>query len=145
MKKIKLRLTGVGSVLTQAAEKKLEKGEDYQIPTCENGKTADWYDDMNIPLPDSLVEKLKKQDKGIKLEDEDFEEVYSDVSVYQEDILLMVSDEDLTTIFLRDSDITLTVLETCEDIDSYIEYMSLNSFQRVWLAVSNLFSRKNKQ
>jgi hypothetical protein len=99
---------------------------------------------MNIPLPDSLVEKLKKQDKGVKLEDEDFEEVYSDVSLYQEDILLMVSDEDATTIFLRDSDITLTVLETCDMIDDYINYQNRSWVGRIIDFLSVFFSRKNK-
>lgn len=148
MKKIKLSLTGCGSVLTEAAEKKLETQEDYQIPTCDNGKNADWYDDMNIPLPDSLVKKIKQQETGVELKDEDFEEVYSDVSLYESDILLMIEDEDLTTIFLRNSDIRLTVLETVEDIDDYISYLSLNSFQRWWLGFKisflNFFRGKNK-
>ena len=63
MKRIKLRLTGVSDVITEAAEKKLEKGETYQVPTCNNGKTAEFYDDIGIPLPPDLVEKLKKQEK----------------------------------------------------------------------------------
>lgn len=133
MKRLKLHLTGVGETLTQAAEKKLETQEDYQIPTCDNGKNADWYDTMNIPLPESLIKKIKQQEKGVELKEEDFEEVYSDVSLYESDILLMVSDEDLTTIFLRDSDIRLTVLETVVEIDDYISYLSLNSFQKWWL------------
>lgn len=133
MKKIKLSLTGVGSILTEAAEKKLETQEDYQVPKCNNGYTVEFYDDLGVDIPAELEEKLKQQDKGIELEDQDFQEVYSDVSVYEEDILLMVSDEDLTTIFLRNSDIRLTVLETVEEIDDYISYLSLNSFHRWWL------------
>jgi hypothetical protein len=148
MKKIKLHLTGCGTVLTEAAEKKLETGEDYQIPTCSNGKTSEFYDDIGIPLPEDLVEKLKKQDKGVELEDQDFEEIYSDVSIYAEDIILMVEDEGLTTLFVRNSDLKVTVLETVNQIDEYIEYMSLNSFQKAWMglkiSVFNLFLRKNK-
>ncbi len=148
MKKIKLNLTAVGSVLTEAAENKLETGEEYQVPTCKNGLTEEQYIDLGVKLPEDLIKKIKQQEKGIELEDQDFEEVYSDVSVYAEDILLMVSDEDLTTIFLRDSDIRVTVLETVEEIDSFIEYLSLNSFQRWWLGFKisflNFFRGKNK-
>lgn len=133
MKRIKLSLTGVGETLTQAAEKKLETGEDYQVPTCKNGLTEEQYIDLGVKLPEDLIKKIKQQEEGVKLEDEDFEEVYSDVSLYAEDILLMVEDEHLTTIFLRNSDIRLTVLETVEEIDSFIDYLSLSSFQRWWL------------
>lgn len=149
MKKIKLRLTGVGSILTEAAEKKLEASEDYQVPKCNNGYTVEFYDDLGVNIPPELEAKLKQQDKGVELEDQDFEEVYSDVSIYAEDILLMVEDEDLTTIFLRNSDIRLTVLETVEEIDGYIDYLSLSSFQRWWVGfkmdVSNLFRGKKQQ
>lgn len=142
MKKIKLHLTGVGSVLTQDAEKKLETGEDYQVPTCKNGLTEEQYIDLGVKLPEDLVEKLKKQDKGIKLEDRDFEEVYSDVSVYESDILLMISDEEATTIFLRDSNVTLTVLETCDEIDDYIEYQNKSWIEKVISILLLFFSRK---
>lgn len=102
---------------------------------------------MNIPLPTSLVEKLKQQDKWVKLEDEDFEEVYSDVYIYNTDILFKVTDEEVTTIFVKGG-YTIQVLETCDEIYDYEEYMSLNSFQKAWMefkiAVSNLFLRKNK-
>jgi hypothetical protein len=137
MKKIKLRLTGVGSVLTEAAEKKLEASEENVLqPTCDNGRTMEDYENLNFPqdkIPKELIQRQKEYELGVKLEDQDFEEIYSDVSIYAEDILLMVEDEDLTTIFLRNSDIRLTVLETVEEIDSFIEYLSLNSFLRWWL------------
>lgn len=124
MKNIRLHLTGIGETLTQEAEKKLEKENNYQIPKCDNGYTVEFYDDLGLDLPPELTKKLKNQDEGMKLEDEDFEPIYSDVSVYSDDILLMVSDEELTTIFLRDSNITLTVLETVDQINGYIDYIN---------------------
>lgn len=133
MKKIKLHLTGCGTVLTEAAEKKLETGEDYQVPTCKNGLTEEQYIDLGVKLPEDLVEKIKQQEESVKLEDQDFEEVYSDISLYAEDILLMVQDEDLTTIFLRELDVRFTVLETIEEIESFIDYLSLSTFQKWWL------------
>lgn len=137
MKRIKLHLTGVGETLTQAAEKKLDVAEENILqPTCDNGRTMEDYENLNFPqdkIPKELIQRQKEYESGVRLEDEDFEPVYSDVSLYESDILLMVEDEDLTTIFLRDSGIKLTVLETVEEIDDYINYLSLSSFQKWWL------------
>ena len=147
MKRIKLHLTGVASVITEAAEKRLEKEEDYQIPTCDNGKNADWYDDMSIPLPESLVKKIKQQERGVELKDEDFEEQYSDISIYEDEIVFKMTDSKGTTIFVRGG-YTLEVLETVDEIDDYIHYLSLNSFQRWWLGFKisflSFFRGKNK-
>lgn len=148
MKRIRLQLTGVGSVLTELAEKKIEKGENYQVPTCSNGKTVEFYDNIGIPIPSKLVEKLKKQDKGIKLklEDEDFEDVYSDVSIYEEDILFKITDDEgITTLFLRDSNITLTVLETCNMIDDFIDYQNKSWIGKVISFLSLFFSRNKEE
>lgn len=130
MKKVKLRLTGCGTVLTQAAEKKIEEKEDYQIPKCNNGRTVQFYDDLGMDIPPELEEKLKQQDKGVKLEEEDFEEVYSDVSIYNTDILFKVTDEEVTTIFVKGG-YTIQVLETCDEIDHYEEFMSRNWFEKI--------------
>lgn len=143
MKRIKLRLTGVASVVTEAAEKKLEQGDSYQIPVCSNGKNAEFYDDIGIPLPPDLVEKLKKQEKGIELKEEDFEEEYSDVSLYEDDIVFMVSDIESTTIFVKGG-YTLQVIETVDEIDAFVDYMSRNGLEKIRDYFLFLFRRKNK-
>lgn len=147
MKRIKLRLTGVADVITEAAEKKLEKEETYQVPTCKNGLTEEQYLDMAVPLPADLVEKLKKQERGIELSSEDFEEEYSDISIYDDEILFKVTDSEGTVLFIKGG-YNLQVLETVDEIEAYIDYMSLNSFEKAWIGlkitISNLFRRKNK-
>lgn len=129
MKRIRLSLTGIGEVLTEAAEKKLEKGESYQIPTCSNGKTAEWYEDMAIPIPSDLEAKLKQKDRGVELEDDDYEAVTSDIILYEDQIKVMVTDEDFTTIFLNDG-LTITVLETSEEIDYYLDFLHRTWFEK---------------
>lgn len=143
MKKIKLRLTGVGETLTQAAEKKLEQSEDYQVPTCKNGLTEEQYIDLGVKLPEDLVQKLKEQDKGVELEDQDFEEIYSDISIYNTDILFKVSDEEVTTIFVKGG-YTLSVLETCDEIDEYEELMSRNWLEKIRDYFLFFFRRKKE-
>lgn len=144
MRRIKLHLTGCGTVLTEIAEKKIESEEDYQIPKCNNGYTVDFYDDLGVNIPPELEEKLKKQDKGVKLEEEDFEKIYSNVSIYNTDILFKVTDEDITTIFVKGG-YTLTVLETCDEIDDYEEYMNRNLLEKIRDFFLFIFSRKKKQ
>jgi hypothetical protein len=144
MKRVRLHLTGIAEVITEAAEKKLEKADNYQIPVCSNGKNANFYDDIGIPLPLDLVEKLKNQDKGIELNSEDFEEAYSDISIFDDDILFKVTDLEGTVLFVKGG-YTLTVLETVDEIDSYIDYMSRNWLEKIRDYVLFFFCRKNKE
>ena len=144
MKRIRLHLTGYGDVLTEDAEKKLEKGDSYKIPTCDNGKTFDWYEDMAIPIPPELEERLKVKDVGIKLLDEDFEEVYSDVSLYEDDIVFKVSDSEGTTIFVKGG-YTISVLESVDEIDAYVDYMNRNWLEKIRDYFLSLFRRKNNR
>lgn len=123
-------LTGFGEILKESAEKKLEQGNSSKTPTCDNGKTAEWYEDMALPIPRELEERLDKQDGVIQLEDEDFEEIYTEIMVYSEDIKLAVTDRGLTTVFLKD-DLTITVIETAEEIDDYLSYLEMNWFDRL--------------
>lgn len=141
MKRVRLSLTGIGEVLKESAEKKLEQEEkSYQTPTCSNGKTAEFYDDIGIPLPQDLVDKLKEQNKNIELEDDDFEMVTSDIVIYESEIKLMVTDDNFTTIFLKDG-LTITVLETSEEIDYYIDFMERTWFDKFKDSISLFFRR----
>jgi len=129
MKRYRILLTGVGSQLTELAEKKLDEKESYKIPTCSNGKTASWYEDIGIPIPSDLAQKLKEQEQGVELDDEDYEEVHSDIMVYTDEIKLIVSDYEGTTIFLKD-DLRITVLESVEDIDLYLDFIERSWFTK---------------
>jgi hypothetical protein len=124
MKRIRLSLTGIGEVLKESAEKRLEEQESYQIPTCSNGKTEEFYQDIGIPIPPDLEEKLKIQDKGIKFEDDDFEDVYSDISIYEDEIVLKITADDITTLYIRGG-YTVDVLESVDEIDSFVDFMNL--------------------
>ena len=138
MKRIKLHLTGVASVITEAAEKRLETNDNYQIPTCKNGLTEEQYRDLGVKLPEDLVEKIKQQEEGLPLEDEDFEEQYSHISLYEDEIVFKVTDSEGTTIFVKGG-YTLEVLETVDEIDSYIDYQNLNCIEKLILYIKMKF------
>lgn len=111
MKRQRLLLTGLGAVLTEEAKKKLEEVE-------EDSLSAEQRENLGLPA-------LKEQE--VALEDEDYEDVYSEVMVYVDQIQLMSGDVDATVIFLKDG-ITVTVTETVEEIYNYIDYL-----ERDWL------------
>ena len=111
MKRQKLLLTGLGAVLTEEAKKKLEEVE-------EDSLSAEQRENLGLPA-------LKEQE--VALEDEDYEDVYSEVLVYVDQIQLMSGDVDATIIFLKDG-ITVTVTESVDEIYSYIDYL-----ERGWL------------
>jgi hypothetical protein len=140
MRRKRILLTGVGEQLTESAEKKLEQKESYQTPTCSNGKTSQWYEDIGIPIPPDLVQKLKEQDQGIELEDEDYEEVHSEIMVYIDQIKFIVSDDEATTIFLKD-DLRITVLETVEDIDFFLDYLERSEITKLKDLFSMFFAK----
>ena len=113
MKRQRLLLTGLGAVLTEEAKKKLEDIE-------EDSLSAEQRENLGLPA-------LKEQEAA--LEDEDYEEVYSEVMVYVDQIQLMSGDVDATVIFLKDG-ITVTVTETVEEIYNYIDYLERGWFER---------------
>lgn len=140
MKRIRLSLTGVAEVVTEAAEKKLEK--ENSVPRCDAGHTREFYEDLNVP-EHKLPKELLEREKGVELEDEDFEQVTSDIVVYESEIKLMVTDDEFTTIFLQDG-LTITVLETSEEIDYYLDYMERNWFEKIRDSVLAFFRRIKK-
>ena len=109
MKRQRLLLTGLGAVLTEEAKKKLEDIE-------EDSLSAEQRENLGLPA-------LKEQEVAL----EDYEDVYSEVMVYVDQIQLMSGDVDATVIFLKDG-ITVTVTETVEEIYNYIDYL-----ERGWL------------
>lgn len=145
-KRLRLNLTGIGEILTESAEKKIEQAEDNVLePTCENGKTLSWYEDMAIKPPKDLENKIKEFEQGVKLEDEDFEEVISDVIVYEDQIKLILEDSttDTTTLFLKDG-LTVRVLESALEINSYIDYIQMSWIEKKISVLLSFFRRKNK-
>lgn len=140
MNRKRILLTGIGSQLTESAEKKLDEKESYKTPTCSNGKTSEWYEDIGIPIPKDLEQKLKEQDQGVELDDEDYEEVHSEVMVYLDQIKLMVEDDEVTTIFLE-GDLRITVLETVEEIDFYLDFIERSEFAKLKDLLSMFFAK----
>jgi len=147
MKRQKLLLTGLGETLTKEAQEKLNKETQgvstIEDLTCENGRTREQYENLGMRVPDDLIEKEKNFEVGIKIEDEDYEEVYSEVLVFVDQIRLIVEDDVSTVLFLNDG-LTVNVVETRDEIFSYIEYLERGWFDRFKDSVSNFFREIKK-
>jgi hypothetical protein len=147
--RIRLCLTGVLEKLTDEAEKKLDTYEETILePTCENGRTVEDYKNLGFPddkIPKDLLKKQKDFELGIKLKDEDYEEVLSDVVLYEDEIVLMAEDvETNSTVIHLKNLLTVRVLEKPFEIDAVIDYMKMNWFNKKYLLLIN-FLRKNNE
>ena len=124
MKRIRLKLTGLGEVLTKDAQDKLDSMDDGILePTCEDGRTLQEYLDLGFPqdkIPKDLLEKQKKFEEGIELEDEDYELLEYPVRLYEDEIVGYVRSEDVTMMFTK-TGLTFSVKETVEEIDELID------------------------
>ena len=140
MKRKRLFLTGFGEILKESAEKRLENQENA-VPRCDAGHTREFYEDLNVG-EDRIPQELKDREKALEVEDEDFEEIYTEIMVYLDDIKLAVTDRGLTTVFLKD-DLTITVTETADEIDSFIDFLEMTWVDRLRLDF-NIFCGKIK-
>ena len=123
MKRKRLKLTGRGEVLTKEAQKKLDEDRGvmlFEDLTCDAGRTREQYEALGMKIPKDLIEKEKDFEKGISLEDEDFEIFEYPCRVYEDEIVGYVRTEEDTVIFTK-TGLTFTVKETVEEIDELID------------------------
>lgn len=145
-KRIRLNLTGVGSVIVDQ-----EKETTKIIPRCDNGLTIEQYEDLNIPY-DKIPQELKDRKKVFDDEELETEEVYSDIIIFYDQIKLVIQDDEgYTTIFLEDG-LMVEVLETALEIDNYMDYIQMNWFEKLklsflsfWRKIKWRMSKENKQ
>ncbi len=123
MKRVKIKLTGIGEVLTKEAEEKLERGVDsavFEDLTCGDGRTRTDYENLGMKVPEDLIQKEKEFNNGIILEDEDFEDLEYPVRLYEDEIVGYVRPEEVTIIYTK-TGLIFSVKETVEEIDELIE------------------------
>lgn len=120
----RLKLTGLGEVLTKDAQDKLDNMDDGILePTCEYGRTVQEYIDLGFPqdkIPKNLLEKQKAFEEGIELGEEDCEMLEYPVRLYEDEIVGYVRSEEITRIFTK-TGLTFSVKETVEEIDELID------------------------
>ena len=121
--RLRLHLTGVGSVVVDKEDKS------DGIPRCNNGHTREFYEDLGLS-EDKIPQEIKDKEKSQDDEELEVEEVYSDIVIFYDQIKLIVEDDEgYTVIFLEDG-LTVEVLETALEIDSYIDYIQMSWLEK---------------
>jgi hypothetical protein len=138
-------LTGVGEVLKKEVEEKLDtlEEESDENVKCDNGNTKAFYDELGVDLPEDLVEKLEARNKSFSFGDDDYEEVYSDVLIYEDDIKFVLTGETGTIVYLK-GNIRIGVLETVEEIDDYLSYYHMSFLEKLLQNIKYMFSKKEE-
>lgn len=127
--RIRLRLTGISKKLTEEAEKRLDESQESILePVCDSGHSLEYYETIGFPqhkIPKELIERQKDFELGIELNDEDYEEVISQVVLYEDEISLITEDvENNNTILYLRNLIKLSVKEKPFEIDELIEKLN---------------------
>lgn len=79
----------------------------------EYGRTAEWYEEAGMPVPDDLLEQ---QDEQEEITEEDWDRFTADCYIDPTQIVLMVDNHDEgSTIYFKDK-FDITVEETVEEI-----------------------------
>lgn len=122
--RLRLRLTGIGEILTKEAQEKLDSVSEgvstIEDITCDNGRTREQYESLGIGVPEDLIEKEKAFKNGFELDDEDYEELEYPCRIYEDEIVGYIKSDENTIIFTK-TGLTFTVKETVEEIDKLID------------------------
>lgn len=122
-----IRLTRISRVLTKEAQKRLEEFEKKFLkdqksePTDSNGKTAKWYEDMNMPIPEEL-QKVGPESQII-FEEKDYTKEESELLCNVTEVKYFDRGEE-GTLVLFDNKAVLIVKENIEEI--YTKINKLN-------------------
>lgn len=142
----RLFLTAIKRVLNEDAQKRLDAfdDEDYdEEPRDEHGRTAEFYTDLNLPIPESLK---NKQSDFIKFDlEKDYDTYEIDVIVNMNDFVMVVDDEEFgSTVYLSNGN-NIQILEDSADINAQIWWNTRSRWQRFkdWVeGIYNIIKKK---
>ena len=146
----RLFLTAIKRVLNEDAQKRLDAfdDEDYdEEPRDEHGRTAEFYTDLNLPIPESLK---NKQSDFIKFDlEKDYDTYEIDVTVNMDDFVMVVDNEEFGSVLYLSNGSSIEIIEDSADINAQIWWNTRSRWQRFrdWAeGVYNIIKKKiNKQ
>lgn len=108
-------------MLNEEAQKRLEAFEDeegYSEPKDENGRNSEWYEDLGLPVPDSL-KKLPQDYIQFDLE-KDYDSYDVDITINMKEFVMAIDHEEFgSTVYLSDGS-NVEVVEDNDDINAQI-------------------------
>lgn len=107
-----IKLTRLKRVLTEEAEQKLQEFEeevslrDIKPPVDDEGRTAQWYEDMNMKVPEDLLLRTNNEDY-LELDLEDDYNIIETVYYVNKNDIIEIEDVSKDDAYLGDTFLTL--------------------------------------
>lgn len=127
----RLFLTGIKRVLNEEAQKRLDEfdDEDYDDePVDEYGRNAQWYDEAQIPIPESLKDK-RKDYLQFDIEN-DYDAYLIDITVNEAKFVMAVDHEDEGSTVYMSNGTVIEVVEDTLEINGQIWWNNRNLWQK---------------
>lgn len=117
---------------TEKGQKKLDElnSKSYGQKVDENGRSAEWYEDLGMPVPDELKDNSSEDmEVYLTLKDDELSTSYSDTCFNTKYLIAIVDNQDQGSTLYLDGDIEILAKETEAEINKLIkkaEYRKLN-------------------
>ena len=151
MSKVKtLLLTCVSTVANEKGEERVNKAiknQSFCVKRDKYGRSAEDYEDMNIPIPEELLETDSEIDKDgmIDLKEDEVEYIFDDVALNLSDFSCAIDNQltGTTSVYTK-SGVMLTVEESAMEIDNQIDYLNLTWFDKSLIRAKRIFKKKER-
>jgi len=116
-----IKVKVLSEVLNESGRKKVEQlqSENYDMPTDEYGRTAEWYEENSLKCPADLREKTNRVD-NVGMEDTDYDLSYNIGYFKSEDFQAVIDDDKIGSTIYTES-VVLRVLETARQVKNILD------------------------
>lgn len=151
-KKKYLYLTEISTIISEKGEEKIKRIErgSSGIKRDSFGRSAEFYEDLNIPIPDELLEEDEDggiDDEGmIQLEEGEFEYDFNDCLIDLDDFSCAMNHNEFGSNIYLKNQFYIRVEETVEEINLQIAILQLtrlDKFNIWWETIKNKFKKEN--
>ena len=144
----KLHLNVVTQVVNEKGEEFIERATNRK-PKNIGGLTREWFEEQNLTPPEELNDDIEVYEDGsVILDDEHINYEALMATIPLENIDSWIESAEIGSMIYMKSGMFYHVYETVEELDDYVNYLSLSSFEKWWIgfkiAFSNFFRRKQK-
>jgi hypothetical protein len=139
--------TEIDTILNEAGEKKLKEATSGVEPKDENGYTREWFEEMNIPVPDHLLNNRPEIDEDgyINLSPDELTYDFKNRLIDMTDFFTAVEADEFGTLLQFHSGREYWVEEDIFEVYARIYVSQMNWFERFKESVSLFFTRAKKR
>lgn len=127
-----LKLTAVSTLLRKEAEDKINKAtRSPKVLKDEDGRTAEWYMDLGMRVPEHLENDEHEEDVFIEFDDEDFEDFHNYTVIPLKNFLFCTDKEFSGSILYLEGNLEIEILQSSREVQQQIEYLNRNWIQKL--------------